>query len=205
MKGAEIIYRNKNCIVAICLKISENQLNDVIRNSGIPQINAKSIKRQCEWATTHKLLEYVLGEPVTYCYDPAGKPVLNNRSEKISISHSRNYCAVIVNNVIQAGIDIEEPNNRIYRIADRFLNDYEKFWINKIQNKTEILYLIWCAKEAIYKLTDVKPDFKENLFIEKTIVAKSGQMKASLICRNNKEQFSLFYYIDYKYILVFTQ
>ncbi len=163
MQGAKIIFRDNKCIVAVSPIISENQLNDVINYSDIPGINAKSIKRRCEWATTHKLLEFVLGETVTYSYDKNGKPVLNNRNEKISISHSRNFCAVIISKIKHAGIDIEEPNDRIYRIADRFLTEDEKVWVDGSPDKIEVLYLIWCAKEALYKVTDLKPDFKENM------------------------------------------
>lgn len=204
MVDAKIIFQNDESIVAVCPIISENQLNDVIVEFSVPHLNAKSIKRQCEWATTHKLLEFVLGKSVSYRYDTDGKPILNNRSENISISHCKNYCAVIISKSKPVGIDIEESSERIFRIADRFLTKDEHLWVEESKNKTEILYLIWCAKEALYKVTECKPDFKENLFIEKDTIMRTGVLKARLEIPDQKQKYLLSYIKSEKYFLVFT-
>ena len=204
MSESEIIFKNDDCIVAVSPIISEYQLNDVIGRLQLPALNAKSIKRQCEWATTHLLLEFIFGRYVSYKYDADGKPLLIHRTENISISHCKNYCAVIIHKTKPVGIDIEESSDRIFRIADRFLTKDENSWIDESENKTDILYLIWCAKEALYKVCECKPDFKENLFVEKSTLNEAGQLHARLEMNDQKDLFLLSYIKSEKYILVYT-
>ncbi len=82
----------------------------------------------------------------------------------ISISHSKNYCALGVSSN-EIGIDIEEINPRIERIAERFVNIDEKQFVSEeyILDLTKL----WTMKEAMFKLNNrTGIEFKSELIIE---------------------------------------
>lgn len=83
-------------------------------------------------------------------YDDNGKPHLKD-GKQISITHSFNFSAVIVSDLI-VGIDIEKQRDKINVIAHKFI-DYEFDYLNE-ETKDYInkLTVIWCVKESLYKL-----------------------------------------------------
>ncbi|MDG1731160.1 MAG: 4'-phosphopantetheinyl transferase superfamily protein [Algibacter sp.] len=83
-------------------------------------------------------------------YDENGKPHLRD-GKKISITHSFNFSAVIVSDLI-VGIDIEKQRDKISVIAHKFI-DYEFDYLNKdAADYIKTLTAIWCVKESLYKL-----------------------------------------------------
>ncbi|MFV9549801.1 4'-phosphopantetheinyl transferase family protein [Algibacter sp. PT7-4] len=83
-------------------------------------------------------------------YDDNGKPHLKD-GKQISITHSFNFSAVIVSDVI-VGIDIEKQRDKIGIIAHKFI-DYEFNYLNKLESHyINKLTVIWCVKESLYKL-----------------------------------------------------
>lgn len=77
-----------------------------------------------------------------------GKPYLEDRSQFISISHSKD--AVLVGfNETPIGVDIEVLREFDKRLIDRFFSDAEK---NFIKDDTDF-FRIWTVKEAYLKLT----------------------------------------------------
>jgi len=93
-----------------------------------------------------------------------GRPILKNSSKFISISHSKNFIAFAAA-PYPIGIDIEECQERVIRVKDRFLNESEKKIIN--QNSITELTQAWCVKEALFKLNkDDGIEFKTNLIIQ---------------------------------------
>ena len=80
-------------------------------------------------------------------YDDNGKPhLLNNKF--ISISHSFDYCGVIVSNV-KVGLDIEKFRSKILNISKKFVSesDLSLINLNSIENVTKV----WSIKEAVFK------------------------------------------------------
>ncbi|OEK09307.1 4-phosphopantetheinyl transferase [Flavivirga aquatica] len=83
-------------------------------------------------------------------YDENGKPYLKD-NKQISITHSFNFSAVIVSDVI-IGIDVEKQRDKISVIAHKFI-DYEFNYLNKdAEDYIKKLTAIWCVKESLYKL-----------------------------------------------------
>ncbi|WP_298556547.1 4'-phosphopantetheinyl transferase family protein [uncultured Algibacter sp.] len=83
-------------------------------------------------------------------YDENGKPNLKD-GKQISITHSFNFSAVIVSDLI-VGIDIEKQRDKISVIAHKFV-DYESDYLNEMdKDYFEKLTVIWCVKESLYKL-----------------------------------------------------
>ena len=123
--------------------------------------NFKSKQRKCEWLATRILLQKTQESnlfPIIK-YSNSCKPFLD--TQKIGISHSRNFVAVIVSDTNEVSIDIEKISERSKRIVPKFLSTKEQSLFD-IQNKL-ITTLLWSAKETVYKYYGAK----ELAFIEK--------------------------------------
>lgn len=189
MQNIQIIYNNNDCIVAFC-PIITNEKELEILSSKIETPNFKSTKRKKEWLTTHFILDKIFKTPTTYSYNNLNKPVLTNTNDGVSISHSAKCACVIIGNNKKVGIDVEEITPRIHKIAHKFLNDSEKSYLDLSDNKTEMLYVIWCAKESIYKYSDLYLDFSSQIIIKKFNLTDSI-IKAEIIYPNEVKQIEL--------------
>jgi phosphopantetheinyl transferase len=93
----------------------------------------------------------ILGYAITDLhYKESGQPMLKNDStEYISISHSQGWFAIYLAEQ-PVGIDVEVERKKIGNGKDWFLNQFEleNFYSN------DELHIIWCAKEALYKLME---------------------------------------------------
>jgi 4'-phosphopantetheinyl transferase EntD len=99
-------------------------------------------------------------------YNEDGKPFLKDNSQFISISHSENYIGMVCA-PFNIGMDIEEVNERIHKIKNRFLNEKE---IESFAKDTLDLTITWTIKEALYKLNERKGiDFRKELLIKEKI------------------------------------
>jgi phosphopantetheine--protein transferase-like protein len=201
MPEIEIIKNDSDCIIALCPIISEDIF---LRYSDFYNHDFKSIKRKKEWLTTHYLLENIFKNKTTYSYNNINKPILINKIEKISISHSSNYATVIVSSNKKVGIDIEEITPRIHKIAHKFLHESEKSFIETDNKNTELLYVIWCAKEAIYKLSDDFLDFASQIIIEKFNISNENKLKATVIFPSFTKIIDLQYIISDKFVIVWV-
>ncbi|MEI8136286.1 MAG: 4'-phosphopantetheinyl transferase superfamily protein [Bacteroidota bacterium] len=122
-------------------------------------------KRALEKAGTHFLLtEMLKSKDFELGYSSESKPYLIGKSEHISISHSHDKLAIIINTKETTGIDIELIRNKVVNIQHKFLSEKELLFA---KDNVEKLITIWAAKEAIYKVYGIKElDFIANLFVE---------------------------------------
>lgn len=124
------------------------------------------------------------------CYSPANKPFLKDRVEHISISHSHDKLAIIINTNENTGIDIELIRDKVLKIQHKFLSEKELLFA---KDNVEKLITIWAAKETLYKVYGLKEvNFITDLAIEdfdsSTIIGKidigSFKKKYKLACEN---------------------
>ena len=110
--------------------------------------------------------------------DEHGKPFLVGTTWQMSLTHTKNYIAVVMHPTKKVGIDMEKPTEKLQRIAHKFLSDEE---LKEVNNDTEKLSIYWSAKEAMYKLYGKrKVIFNENLFVfpfEKNEKVIDGKIK----------------------------
>ena len=95
------------------------------------------------------------------------KPFLEDEAYHFSISHCRDYAAVLISKANRAGVDIELVSEKIDRIMPKFLTEEECFLMpcDAIQ-KTATLF--WSVKESIYKWQGTGgTDFKKHIRIGK--------------------------------------
>ncbi|CAH8284549.1 4'-phosphopantetheinyl transferase superfamily protein [Mariniflexile fucanivorans] len=113
-------------------------------------LGMKSELHQRGFLSVRKLLKEFGYEDIDLHYDENGKPYLKD-GKHISITHSFNFSAVIVSDVI-IGIDIEKQREKISIIAHKFI-DYEFDYLDEnASNYINKLTIIWCIKESLYKL-----------------------------------------------------
>ena len=96
-------------------------------------------------------------------YSSEGIPFLNNE-KKISISHTKGFSSIAISTK-PVGIDIQDFRDKILNISKKFINSEERDLIDI--NSIKELTLVWCIKEATYKVLR-KPglDFKGEIKIQ---------------------------------------
>lgn len=161
--------------------------------------------RQQEWLASRVLLKELLGKEVRIAYHPNGAPYLPDEKLHISISHTKGYAAVLLQEHPAAGIDIEHRSNRILKIRSRFMNPEEEAALNK-EHETEHLLIHWCAKEALYKMIgQVEVDFCKHLHICPFEFAPQGEFTAYETRTIKCTKYKLGYRIYADFVLVWSR
>lgn len=165
--------------------------------------------RQKQWLAYRILIRELLKPdefPVEY--DVSGKPYLAGSDFHISVTHTDDLAAVIISRHARVGIDIEKIKPRIEKVRDKFINPKEDRLIGK-DRELEQLTLVWCAKEALYKVYGKRNlDFRENIFVSVPAEART-QFKAGMQftaeIRNGKkiDKYELHSELIGSYILVY--
>lgn len=151
---------------------------------------------------TRCLLREIYKSSPIISYNQHGKPSLNN-SDEISISHSGNLIA-FARSKVNCGIDIQLHSDKISNILPKFLNEHEVVWLAEKSNKTPYHHLIWCAKEAIFKVFGHDVDFKKDINILSFNTFKKGEFKAQVSRNGQTLLFTVAYSIMDNYYLAFT-
>ncbi len=113
-------------------------------------LDMKSEMHQRGFLSVRKLLAEFEYSDSDLFYDDNGKPHLKD-GKQISITHSFNFSAVIVSDLI-VGIDVEKQRDKITIIAHKFI-EYEFDYLDENNtNYIKKLTAIWCVKESLYKL-----------------------------------------------------
>lgn len=166
----------------------------------------KTISRKRHWLSYRLILPYLVKseELSAIEYDEYGKPFLNNGVRHISVSHSGKFSALIVSPNRSVGIDIEEVDPKIFNIAHKFLNQKE-LTSTVDKNALQKLYVIWAAKESIYKLYGKRNlMFKDHIRIFPFAFKGYGEVKGEIFSQEYSKSYDLFYQTLEKYILVYT-
>lgn len=163
-------------------------------------------KRTLHWLGTRVLLRYMLDVPgfIDCPSDENGKPYLANFSQKISLTHSFDYVAVMLSEEGEVGIDLELVKPKILRIAHKFMKPEELIFINGLDDESRIqyLYACWCAKEAVYKLQGNKGiSFKDNMTILPFEIQGQGVLELRFTSKIRTETFKVHYELFLEYML----
>ncbi|HEU0226892.1 MAG TPA: 4'-phosphopantetheinyl transferase superfamily protein [Arachidicoccus soli] len=120
----------------------------------------KHIKRKREYIATRLLRNRLFGKkPIIY--SEIGAPSIKDNIE-ISISHTNNIVGIACCREYSIGLDIEQIQDKVLRVKNKFLSRQEKEWFNL--NSMEEMTKVWSGKEALYKLAGRKRIiFSENL------------------------------------------
>lgn len=144
--------------------------------------NLSNGKRYLHWLGTRVLLRKMLNteEYIDCQVDAHGKPYLTSIPYHISLSHSFDYAAVMISKKKPVGIDIEKIEQKVERIAKKFMRPEEMAFI-KPEHKIEQLYACWCAKESVYKCYGKKEvSFLNHIFLRDFVCCQEGSVHAEI-------------------------
>lgn len=162
----------------------------------------RTTKRQLEFLSVRVTLNQLVGREVTVIYDNCGKPYLKDKSFNISISHTKNWIAVMVHPTKKVGIDIETVSDRVLKVRNKFLSADELKYLYTDNENTKKMQLAWSAKEAIYKIIGHEAvDFKNQLRILAFENDSEGTIYIEHLLTNNV--FELGYKVTQQFNLVY--
>lgn len=155
-------------------------------------MNFKSESRKLEYLTVRALLRSLYPDlQLSISYNENGKPFLHEMG--ISISHSKEFVALLLGPFSVGGIDIEIINDRIFALSKKFLNPEEKAFLGDFPDR-ESLQIVWGAKEILYKIHSIgNVDFKKDLLVHPFSTANAGRLNASIRKRGFERTYSIFY------------
>lgn len=163
-------------------------------------------QKQKEWLSGRLIIKH-LAEYMDISFkgvtkDNNGKPNLTDSTSEISLSHSFPYVAAIIDRSEEVGIDLEQPKEKLRRIAPRFLNDSE---LDFIKNDLEKLCICWCAKETLYKIYSERGiAFRENMCIDAFELNQENTFTGNILVNGNSKKYKLKYRIAKDHILTFN-
>ena len=185
----DIIKKNEYTVAIWKDSESLDELIKLTPQASCEHIN--SIKRKKEYLSIRFLLQAILPNS-QISYNKHGGPELKNKN--ISISHSKGLSAIIISDK-KVGVDIEKISNQTLRLSTKFILSGRHEPLTK-----EKTTLIWCCKEAIYKLyVNRKINFKD-ILIEEFCAKNEGEIKAKF----NKNTHTLTYKRINNHFLVYV-
>jgi phosphopantetheinyl transferase len=138
----------------------------------------KAVPLQKEITHPHKRLQHLAGRFLLKDLYPdfplalikiaeTRKPFLEDEAYHFSISHCKDYAAVLISKELRTGVDIEMVNEKIDRIIPKFLTAEECSLFPEGEIK-KTATLFWSVKESVYKWQGTGgTDFKKHIRIEK--------------------------------------
>lgn len=152
-----------------------------------------------------ELLKTMTGwDEIEIAKDPYGKPFIKNNRAFISLSHSGEYAAAMLNIDESIGIDIQEVRPKIVHIASKFVSQKEANYMNA-ERRVDALHVIWGAKEAMFKkhgLGEVL--FKEHIYVHPFICQDEGYVTVSFLKKGYEDTCTFKYEIFQNYCLVYS-
>lgn len=163
----------------------------------------QSLQRRREWLTARLLLHTLTGRFPVVSYHPSGRPYLSDDSLQLSISHTKDYVAVILS-PHTVGIDIERVSRRVERVASRFVRDDECLSSYQGDHLYSLL-LHWSAKETLFKCLDAaEVDFRHHLRIHPFQLQEQGTFDAEEYRTPGQLHFCVHYLLHPDFVLTYT-
>lgn len=167
----------------------------------ISYIKNESVRKQR--LAVRALLDALFEEKVYLSHHDNGKPYIENNAINISITHTDKYVAVILNDDDEVGVDCESLDRDFSLVAERVFSAEELENLDE-DTRNEQLAVLWCAKEAIYKLTSqYDVDFAEQIKIDGFRFRDEGELSATYTDKDDYEQeLELHYFTFDRHVVV---
>lgn len=161
-----------------------------------------SVTRRKEWLSVRVLLYHLLGTLKEIAYYNTDRPYLKDKSSYISISHTKNYAAVLLS-PYKAGVDVEIYGEQVNRVLSKFLSSDEM----EHSCKTKLTWmnlLMWSAKETVYKIID-EPllSMKEHLKVHPFEVSSDGTFIVKEHFSSHHQEFTVHYRCFEDFVLTY--
>jgi phosphopantetheinyl transferase len=197
-----IIYSEKSGSATLALwKITEEEEELLSMADLSPEdfliFNAfKASQRRKEWLAVRALLRNMMKNAPRICYYPDGRPFLEDQGQNISISHTKGYAAILLNDQEIPGLDIELETRSAEKVATRILNPEElEASLENGEYSNQKLLIHWCAKETVFKMV---PDHGVSYLNQIRIslnppLSEPHSFKGNYRSENENLHFDLFY------------
>ena len=165
------------------LSLSKNALFNISKR--------KSIVHRKGYLAIRQILKNLNIDSTLHQYDQNGAPYLTD-GRYISISHTKDKAAVVIA-LKPVGIDLEYYQNKIKKVAPRFIHQNE---ISDPKKLNDIKYLtqIWTAKEALYKIFRKKGiHFKSQIQIDKFDSMRSNDGLGTIFHKGKTYEYFLYF------------
>lgn len=187
---------------------TEEELFPLTRiNEPVPETITNPQKR-LEWLAGRVLTSEVMrAKNLPYqgiIKDEYGKPSPRGHENfQLSLSHSFPLVAVLLDDSEPVGIDVEQPKQKLLRIAPRVLHtsELEDAGQNIIKH-----CVYWCAKETLVKVYGKKDlTFAENLHISPFLLENEGDIVGKIIVMDKESIIPLHYSVSAGFVMVFSK
>lgn len=186
---------------------SSDTLFSLLKNGEeyLPELeNIRMEHRRQEWIASRVLLQNLSGTPTRIAYHANGSPYLPDSPFYISISHTKGYAAVLVQEHPAAGIDIEYRSDRVKKIRSRFMTQEEEEGLDK-EYETEHLLIHWCAKEVLFKMIGQEEvDFRHHLHVCPFPYAEEGCFTVKETRSGSSRQYLLGFRVFQEFVLTWS-
>ncbi len=164
-------------------------------------------QKKKEWLAGRITLRYLArARHLTYqgvIKDSSGKPYLRGNQVEVSLSHSFPYVAAVLDMTKDVGIDLEQPKEKLRRVAPRFLSEME---LKDAGNDLRKMCILWCAKEALYKVYNRKGlIFRENIVISPFHRGDTGLLQSRIQFNGEVREYTLKYEDRGDFLIAFNQ
>ena len=159
----------------------------------------KSESHQKGFLAVRMLLQHVGHSDLDLYYDAFGKPHLNGEKH-ISISHSREFSAIVISDK-KIGIDLEKLKDKTLKIAPRYMDISQ---LEELSEEEKIVKatIVWGIKETIFKIKNESGiSFPEHIF-ESPFNLEDKKAKAQLKFNNKIEDYTIVFDSIEDYIFV---
>jgi len=135
--------------------------------------------------------------------DDFGKPFPTGYDYHVSLSHSFPFVAALVDKQGPAGIDLEQPKVKLFRVAHRIFHRDE---LRDAGNDLIKHTVYWCAKETLIKIYGKKDlTLAEHLLIDAFQLAEAGDISGRIIAGGTETVIPLHYEVFPGFVLVLNR
>jgi 4'-phosphopantetheinyl transferase len=163
--------------------------------------------KRVEWIAGRVLLtELFAALSLTYkgiTKDSFGKPFPAGYDHHVSLSHSFPFVAALVDKHGPAGIDLEQPKVKLFRVAHRIFHREEL----KDAGSDLIKHCVyWCAKETLIKIYGKKDlTLASHLLVDAFQLAEAGDIRGRIFAGGTETIIPLHYEVFPGFVLVLNR
>lgn len=170
---------------------------NIMDNIGIISSDSKILER----LAVRLLFRTLVKDDVDIMYRENGRPYLKDSKLNISISHTKDYVAVILSPCKYVGLDIQHITDKVKRVRSKFISEKEF-----IDPKNELIHLLlhWASKETLYKAINKGVDLKNSFFLDHFTPQEKGLISVSETVTGLNRSFIVNYKTTPHYVLTYT-
>ncbi len=166
-----------------------------------------NIKKRMEWLAGRVVVKTIMERLGLHfkgiVKDEFGKPFPKAYDYQLSLSHSYPYVGALIDREISVGIDLEQPQEKLLRVAPRVFHPNE---LADAGNDVVKCCIYWCAKEALIKVYGKKDlTLAENLFINPFTRETEGDILGRIIVKDIETIIPLYYIVYPNFVVVLNK